>query len=202
MKTFSQLNESLTESLTESSLSRIWSHVEKHQAGAISGYRDENAKSVNKSNNREIKAYLLKKGYSVTRVQGNYIENHGTDKAKEVGEPSFFVVDMNDTGKLDKDLIALGKRFEQDSILIVPKGGKGAYLYGTTTREDPYIEYNKTEKVGNGKYGKVAGAFLSRIRGREFAFESVTAPGTRNGKWGMSVIADAVEKEMIENGHL
>jgi len=196
MKEFSEW---VDNKLEESSLSRIWRHVEDHQAGAISGYRDENDKSQNKQNNREIKSYLSKQGYSITSVQGNYIENFGSKNAREVGEPSFFVVDMNDSGKLERDLVALGKRFDQDSVLIVPQGGKGAYLIGTSKRDDSFPALGNREVVGNSRYGKVAGQFLSRIGGREFAFESeeVKLPSTVNGKRGWSILADKVEDQLF-----
>lgn len=191
-----------SEYLNESSLSRIWRHVKDHQAGAISGYRDGNSSSENKKNNREIQAFLRSRGYSVTGVQGNYIENFGSDNAKEVGEPSFFVVDINDTGNLERDLRALGERFDQDSVLIVPQGGKNAELVGTSKRDDAFPEYGKRVKVGSGRFGKVAGQFLSRIRGRQFTFEAVEDPQTRNGKWAMSKIAEQVEQEMKDQGLL
>ena len=153
METFKQFH--------ESGLSRIWSMVQQHQAGAISGFRGENDKSKNLSNNRDIKVYLLSKGYSVTSVAGNYIENFGSDNQKEVGEPSFFVVDIKDSGNLEKDLRKLGQKFDQDSVLIVPKGGKGAYLVGTSKRSDAYPSFGQKEVVGSSKFGKVAGQFLS-----------------------------------------
>lgn len=198
MKNFAELNQTLI----ESSLSRIWRHVQDHQSGAISGYRDDNDKATNKKNNREIKAFLTRKGYSVTRVQGNYIENKGSANEKEVGEPSFFVVDINDTGKLESDLAALGKRFDQDSVLIVPKGGKGAYLLGTSKRDDAFPDFGKSVKVGSSRFGKAAGEFLSRVRGREFAFEAVEEPHTVNGKRGWAIIAEQVEKEIEESDEI
>lgn len=191
-----------SEYLNESSLSRIWRHVQDHQAGAISGYRDGNSKSENRRNNQEISAFLRSRGYSVTGVQGNYIENFGSDNQKEVGEPSFFVVDIADKGTLERDLRALGERFDQDSILVVPQGGKNAYLVGTSKRDDAFPDYGQKVKVGSGRFGKVAGQFLSRIRGREFTFESVDDPQTINGKWAMSKIAEQVESDLIKKGLL
>lgn len=184
------------EFVNESSLSRIWRHIQDHQAGAISGYRDNNSKAENKANNREILAYLKSKGYSVTSVKGSYIENFGSENEKEVGEPSFFVVDMNDTGNLERDLAKLGERYDQDSVLIVPKGGKNAYLLGTSHRDDSYPSYGQKEVVGSSRFGKAAGQFLSRIRGREFAFESIQEPQTINGKRGWAILADKVDKEI------
>ena len=182
------------EHLAESSLSRLWRHNEKHQCGAISGWRGGNTKEENAQNNREIKAVLRRRGYGVTHIDGNYIENFGTDDAKEVGEDSFFVVDLQDTGNLEKDLAALGKRFDQDSVLIIPKGGKGAYLLGTNGSDFPGM--GNTITVGNSRYGRAAGEFLSRVKGRAFAFEAVEAPQTRNGLWAEKALAEQVEDEL------
>ena len=178
--------------MNESSLSRIWRHTQDHTTGAITTFRDDRSKQENKKNNRELKGYLRNKGYGVTSVDGNYIENYGTVNAKEVTEPSFFVVDLKDTGNLEKDLRMLGAKYDQDSVLIVPKGGKGAYLIGTSNREDAFPSKNKKEVVGNSKMGKVAGEFLSRIRGREFAFENAMS---YNERWADAILASKVEEK-------
>lgn len=184
---------SFKQHLNESSLSRVWSKIEEHQCGAISGYRDENSTSQNRKNNSEISAYLRKKGYSVTRVSGNYVENFGTDTAKEVAEPSFFVCDQNDSGNLEKDLMKLGQMYDQDSVLIIPQGGKGAYLYGTSKRDNAFPEFMKKFKVGDSKFGKATGEFFSRIGGRQFAFEEKL---TRHGKWSDNKLSEEVEERM------
>jgi len=66
---------------------------------------------------------LLDKKYDVVRVQGKYIENYGKPDAVEVGENVFFVIDAYDKGELLKDFRELGEKFQQDSILFIPKGG-------------------------------------------------------------------------------
>jgi len=133
------------DALEESSLSKIWSHNQNHECGAISGYRHYNTPSTNNENNRDIQAFLKSKKYSVTRVQGNYIENKGGSDEGEVVEPSFFVADIQNTGNLKRDLMILGKRFDQDSILIVPKGGEGAYLIGTSKRDNSFPDFGKEQ---------------------------------------------------------
>jgi hypothetical protein len=190
----------IAEKLDESSLSRLWQKTQNHSCGTITAFRGDRTRAVNKANNTDMLRFLMAKGYSVTKVKGSYIENFGSENAKEVGEESFFVanqkVDGDDKGALKKDLAALARKYDQDSILLIPVGGKGAYLFGTSKRDDAYPEYNKPAKVGNGKFGKASGEFLSRIRGREFAFEDIEQPQTRNGKWGLSVFADKMSKDM------
>lgn len=244
-------------SIQESSLSRIWQKIQDHTCGAISGHRSERTRAENRAANQMIKRYLLGKNYSVTAIQGNYIEdmstkkfmvkkseedrvrylsfkeankppvwidnvNHATtfddkDEAskmsekyggeaaqhvKEVVEDSFFVcnhkVDGDDGGDLERDLFRMGNKTDQDSILIVPVGGKAAYLLGTSKRENSFPGYKKTHSSGSGKYGRASGQFLSRIRGRAFAFEEIERPGTRNGKWGLALYAKEIDDSFDE----
>lgn len=188
--------------VNESSLSRIWDKTQKHSCGTITTYRGSKTKKENQATNKEALNYLVGKGYSVTKIIGTYIENLGSETEKEVKEVSFFVanqkVEGDDKGKLAKDLIALGKRYDQDSVLIIPIGGKGAYLHGTSDRDDAWPGMNKKEKVGNGKYGKVSGQFISKLKGREFAFEDVAAPDTINGKRGQKILVERMTQEMFQ----
>lgn len=193
------LNE-VAQSLLESSLSRLWSKTQKHTCGAISGYRDERTRAENRRHHAKISRYLQGRGYSVTSVKGSYIENFGTDTAREVDEPSLFVcnhgVEGDDGGELKRDLIKMGKDADQDSILVIPHGGKGAYLVGTSRRDNAWPDYGQSVRVGDGRFGKVAGEFMSKIRGRKFAFEAVEPPKTRNGKWAQSLLVKEVNQSV------
>lgn len=190
--------------IIESSLSRIHNHIEKHSAGAITAWRGEYTRRENQDRNKKLLAYLQRQGYSVTSVKGSYIENYGTDTAREVGEHSFFVVNNkvegDDGGQLEKQLIKLGRMFDQDSILTV-RNGK-ATLIGTSRRENAFPNYGSKVPVGQGKFGYTSGAFFSRIRGRQFAFESiesvidVSKPSTINGVRVRDLIAEEVEREL------
>jgi hypothetical protein len=191
---FINLLEQELKALEESSLSRLQSKVSAFESGAITAFRGERDLATNKANNRKLKAYLMQRGYSVTAVKGSYIENFGSENQREVSEPSFFVSDHQGIGNLEQTLTALGRMFDQDSVLIVPKGGKDAYLIGTSQRPDAWPSYGKREIVGSSKFGKVAGQFLSRVKNREFAFESVKFPDTINGKRGWHMLAESVQK--------
>ena len=84
--------------------------------------------------NRVLQAALLRKGYAVTFVDGSYVENFDNPdplKRVEVSEESFFVVNLKDAGGFVDEVKRLGELFCQDSILIIPHGGKDAYLLGT-----------------------------------------------------------------------
>ena len=97
----------------ESSLSRIWKQVTEHDSGTITAFRHSRncgegkiySLGENKAKNQKLKAQLLSKGFGVTSIDGVYIENFGTDKAIEVKEESFIVIDLQDSGDLKKTLI-------------------------------------------------------------------------------------------------
>jgi len=179
--------------LNESSLSRIWDKTQDNTCGAITAFRGEFTRKENITRNRKLLAFILDRGYSVTKVKGAYIENFGTDDANEVGEESYFVC-SKDGEQLIKDLLQLGKAFDQDSVLIIPEGGEDAYLQGTSHRDNAFPSYGETVTVGDAKFGKVAGEFFSRIRGRQFAFENIEKPNSISGKMAMNMYVEDVIK--------
>ena len=92
MKDFKQI-------INESSLSRMRQHMIEHDTAMITAFRgyvkDENGEQItvtrkqNLKRNAQLKAELNKR-YNITVVQGKYIEDYGTNDAKEVGEVTFF----------------------------------------------------------------------------------------------------------------
>jgi len=191
--------------LTESSLSRLWKHMKEHDAGTITAYRDKEfddsgnivktyTKKDNKARNKLLFAKLNK--YGVTSVKGAYIENYGSSEAKEVGEAVYFVVDLKDTGKLEKDLRKLGTMFNQDSILFIPKGENKGFLWGTKNDEYSsklaYPNFNKSVNLSNVVWGK-EGEFMTKVRGRPFLFtEELTEMKVPKGfftNWGMYLLS-------------
>lgn len=202
------LNEEIdNQELLESSLSRIQRKISKHTSGTISAFRDEYSRKENLSRNKEMGAYLRSKGYSVTKIVGSWEETLSNNEKKVVNEESFFVanqkVEGDDKGELENDLMKLGKKYDQDSILMIPSGGKDAYLVGTSNREDAFPgKYGTKMKIGSAKYGKVMTDIMSKIRGRPFALESVQEwkdPRTQHGMMGMRAMAKEVEKSLTEN---
>ena len=155
---------------------------------------------MNQERNRELKALLLRKGYGVTRVDGSYIENFTDEdplKRVEVSESSFFVVNLPDSPDFAADMKDLGELYCQDSILIIPQGGEGAYLYGTNDTSFPGL--GNTEAVGDFIAGQEA-EFMSRIRGRPFTFKEVKEMETfsslsRNAKWVVAKIAERLTRK-------
>lgn len=183
---FLELNKQIKEAtnkvtLKESSLSRLYKHAQEHDSGTISAFRyarecgEGEVFSIkdNRKNNSILKSKLLKLGHGVTPIKGTYIENYGSDRAREVLEDSFFVVDLKDSGNLKDDLIKLGTLFEQDSITYSKPNGD-YFLISTNKCPDGHPGYGtigKEIKLGKPIFGK-DGEFHSKIRGRPFVFES------------------------------
>lgn len=128
--------------------------------------KKEGIMKINKFNNRDLKAKLLSYGYGVTSVEGSYIEDFGSALAKlPKREDSLFVVNIDNVDKdlFNSSIIELGKYYCQDSVLIIPKGGKDVYLYGTNNSSFPGCE--NPIIVGDIKYGQEA-EFMTKIRDR------------------------------------
>ena len=190
------------EFINESSLSRIWKHNKEHDAGALTAFRkgpecggggERYTKKQNAQRNKSLLAKLKTKGYGVTKLHGSYPE--GGKTAKEI---SYFVVDLDDTGKLEKDLRKLGQEFEQDSILFIPKGSilgdAKAYLIGTNQCDNNWLGFGKKEIFNRGRMGYDSPIYTSKVNGRPFIFESVgetiESPQTGYGNWAMNLIAE------------
>ena len=175
------------EYLQESSLSRIWKHSQAHDYGTITAFRSARdcgkgkpyTKKENLQRNTSLLAKLRAKGYGVTAIKGSYIENYGSEDPEyppiEGGENSFFVADLQDKGRLKKDLLALGEEFEQDTV-IFGKAASVASLHGSNKCPGNTFS-GKTVKQGGALFGHKAGtfgAFLSRVRGRPFVFAKLS----------------------------
>lgn len=179
--------------LTESSLSRIQHWIETKEIATISACRSrlinvtpktdmggfeeghvftvsENAKRTN-----QLSAALVSLGYGVTRIGGNYIENFGTEKATEVSEKSFFVVNLNDDPEFYNNIFKLSELFNQDSFLYKEKFSDNAvlvytnYLKQEDNRGVVRVRYGEEDNVGKIHYG-ISNDGLSRIKNKAFAF--------------------------------
>ena len=213
--------------LLETGLNRIRGKIKSRATGVITAFRGKNTYAMNKQLNKDLLAYLLRKGYSVTKVKGSYIEQFGTPEAHEVGEESFFVaspINGDDGGALEVDLVKLGKFYDQDSILSQPYGGNPK-LIGTSSRENSYPGLGNVDEKDKTAWGiSDPGEFFSRVKDRTFvhldkpknpkdgeehkdekpseykveSIEEIFPPDTINGKHGMAIVARRVE-ENIKN---
>jgi hypothetical protein len=172
--------------LKESGLSRIHQHIEEHNCAILTAFRNDpkdmskcakgsiddtdqegNTRALNKRRNRDLKAILFGFDYGVTAVDGSYIENFEQPDQIEVKEDSLFVVNLNDDPDFVRNVQEMAEKFCQDSVIVIPHGGKGAYLYGTNNSEFP--GYGEKVEVGNLKMGKEA-EFMTRVNKRPFTF--------------------------------
>ncbi len=118
-------NKSYKVFINESSLSRLWQHNDLHDCAALTAFRNAPdcgkgtpyTSKENAQRNKSLMAKLKSKGYGITKLHGTYPE--GGRVGKEI---SYFVVDLKDTGRLEKDVMSLGEEFEQDTVLYVPRG--------------------------------------------------------------------------------
>ena len=191
-------------SMNESGLSRLAKHMDEHDCGTITAFRSkegcgdpdaaEYSLNDNKKRNRQLYANFEVLGYGVTKVDGAYIENFGTKDAKEVKEDVYFVVDLKDKGTLKTDLMRLGEKYMQDSVLFIPKGGKGSMLIGTNNCQNSFPGYHKIQTYNDRNMGK-GGEFMTKVKGRPFIFEDTMLEQTgvynyyevanNMGKWAM-----------------
>lgn len=161
------LTEEYSTMLTEKSLTRIKHFVDKHDIAIITAFRSSNTYKENTTLNKELLSVLLKFKYGVTKIDGSYIEDYASENEKEVKEHSFFVVNINDDPNFYDNLFSLGKRYNQDSVLIKLKTQEDAYLIGTNDSDFP--GYKEKFKIGMAKLG-FGGQFFSRVKGRPFIF--------------------------------
>src|SRR6056300_1724589 len=157
--------------LNESSISRTYEHILNHETAFITAHRgntkdttkcmpDHSTTLDNFERNRQMKAVLFEKGYGVTDVDGTYVEDFGTDAAKEVKEDSFFVVNLKDDPNFKDTITGLGEHFCQDSVLFVPRGGEQSFLIGTNEADFPgYGNETETGEFLGGKEGE----FMTRV---------------------------------------
>lgn len=164
--------------INESSLSRVQKMWFEHDTGTITAFRgfhdcgngDKISKKENKNRNSVLQSKLLSKGYGITKVKGSWLENNQVEK----GEMSFFVVDLKDSGNLEKDLIKFGYEFEQDAITYA-KVKDDYYAISTNNCIGSWPGFGRIgikEKLGKPNFGKTGINGFSRVGGRAFVFEN------------------------------
>ena len=194
--------------LNESSLSRLYRHMMAHDTAIITAYRgdpNDDSNCVDKSQatedssnevrNRDLKATLMTLGYGVTSVDGSYIENFNTPEAYEVAEHSYFVVNLEDNPDFAEYIVILGEDFCQDAVLIIPKGGQGAYLHGTNNSEFP--GYGQKVQAGDLSFGREQ-EFMTKVRGRPMAFTEELETYKQLSRAGR-MVAKAIAKKILKS---
>ena len=190
--------------LHESSLSRVYRQNLTHDCGALTAFRSSFSHDENRARNRSLLAKLMAKRYSVTSIYGRYPETLPNGQERSVKEESFFVVDIQQTGQLEADLKSLGELFDQDSVLIIPKGAvehkAQAYLVGTN--HTGFVGYGQTLPFERGRFGYGSPIYTSYVNGRPFIFEEAGVPheypGSGFGHWALQVMSQREWKTFIQ----
>jgi hypothetical protein len=155
--------------LSETSLNRVRSKSEKGGMAIMSAQRGDKSKKENKARSKQLEKDIRGAGLpGPTKVSGRYTENPGTDQEKKVGEKSH-VVSSGKMGKrkFKKAITKLGKKYNQDSVLIQKKPKGDAQLVGTNKS---WPGEGKRVKVGKMNPGKT-GEFDTKVKNKTFTYE-------------------------------
>jgi hypothetical protein len=156
--------------LSETSLNRVRSKSQKGGMAIMSAQRGDKSKKENKARSSQLEKDIRGAGLpGPTKVSGRYTENPGTSQEKKVGEKSH-VVSSGKMGKrkFKKAIEKLGKKYDQDSVLIQRKPKGSATIKGTSKTSWP----GKGKNVGVGKMnpGKT-GEFDTKVKNKTFTYE-------------------------------
>jgi hypothetical protein len=168
MKTFQEFMVEC-HSIQETSLNRVRSKSEKGGMAIMSAQRGDKSKKENKARSKQLEKDIRGSGLpGPTKVSGRYTENPGTSQEKKVGEKSH-VVSSGKMGKrkFKKAITKLGKKYNQDSVLIQKKPKGDAQLVGTNKS---WPGEGKRVKVGKMNPGKT-GEFDTKVKNKTFTYE-------------------------------
>ena len=157
--------------MQESSLNRIRQKDSKGGMAIMSAQRGDMTKKQNKARSKQLDKDIRGAGLpGPTKVSGRYTENKGQKNERKVGERSS-VVSSGKMGKrkFKKAITKLGKKYNQDSVLVKKKPKGSAALVGTN--KSSYPGMGKRDKVGKMNPGKT-GEFDTKIKNKTFTYGS------------------------------
>lgn len=156
--------------LSETSLTRIMSKAHKGGMAIMSAQRGDKSSSENKSRSKQLEKDVRGAGLpGPTKVSGRYTENPGTPQETKVGEKSHVITPGKKGKKKFKKVIEkLGKKYNQDSVLLQRKPSGSATLKGTSKTSFP--GEGKNVKIGTMKPGRT-GEFDTRVKNKTFTVE-------------------------------
>lgn len=156
--------------LSETSLTRVMRKSQKGGMAIMSAQRGDKSKAENKARSRQLERDVRGAGLpGPTKVSGRYTENPGTPEEKKVGEKSHIITPgKKGKRKFKKAIEKLGKKYDQDSVLIQRKGGGSSTLKGTSKTSWP--GEGKNVKIGSMKPGRT-GEFDTRVKNKTFTVE-------------------------------
>ncbi len=156
--------------ILETSLNRIRSKSQKGGMAIMSAQRGDKSKAENKARSKQLEKDVRGAGLpGPTKVAGRYTENPGTPQEKKVGEKSHVITPgKKGKRKFKKAIEKLGKKYDQDSVLIQRKKGGEATLKGTSKTSWP--GKGKNVKIGSMKPGRT-GEFDTKVKNKTFTVE-------------------------------
>jgi len=170
MKTFQEFMLVVEELVSETSLTRVMSKSERGGMAIMSAQRGDKSKAENKARSRQLERDIRGAGLpGPTKVSGRYTENPGTSQERKVGEKSHIITPGKmGKRKFKKVIEKLGKKYDQDSVLIQRKPGGSATLKGTSDTSFP--GRGKNVKIGSMKPGRT-GEFDTKVKKKTFTVE-------------------------------
>lgn len=156
--------------LNETSLTRVMRKSKKGGMAIMSAQRGDKSKKENKARSKQLEKDIRGAGLpGPTKVSGRYTENPGTPDEKKVGEKSH-IISSGKKGKrkFKKAIEKLGKKYNQDSVLLQRKGGGQSTLKGTSKTSWP--GQGKNVKIGSMKPGRT-GEFDTKVKNKTFTVE-------------------------------
>ena len=178
--------------ISEASLGRLYQHIGKDAILMISANRSELGKSENRANTNTLKRYIKAANFGYNRVKGGYKEKTEDGSMVEVEEDSFLVYADKDKEKtLYKFGIALGKKFNQDSILFVSTEGKAQFV---STRQDSSLGPIGTKKnLGNFSFNSIS-QYYTKIGKKSFTIQTITEGEDFSRNFNSQVIANDFQR--------
>ena len=158
------------EYIDETSLTRVMRKSQKGGMAIMSAQRGDKSKAENKARSKQLERDVRGAGLpGPTKVAGRYTENPGTPQEKKVGEKSHVITPgKKGKRKFKKAIEKLGKKYDQDSVLIQRKKGGEATLKGTSKTSWP--GQGKNVKIGKMKPGRT-GEFDTKVKNKTFTVE-------------------------------
>ena len=154
-------------SIQETSLTRVMSKSKKGGMAIMSAQRGDKSSSENKGRSKRLERDIRGAGLpGPTKVAGRYTENPGTPEEKKVGEKSHVITPgKKGKRKFKKAIEKLGKKYNQDSVLIQRKPEGSSTLKGTSKTSWP--GKGKNVSIGSMKPGRT-GEFDTKVKNKTF----------------------------------
>lgn len=190
----------------------LYQYILAHDCAIITSFRnsDEKSDQENYETNRQLRAYLLNKRCGLTPITGLYIEDYNTEIAKEVREGSYFVVNLDNDVNFENNIKKLGKLYNQDTVILIDKGGQSTYLYRINNEGfqghnkisllGKFVTKEEAELMTTVEKSKSPTTFSDKplSKKNEIVLLETLKNHQINGKWAISSIAERVQKSFAK----